>query len=197
MARVSSSGSAQDAALVRLAQRGDEAAFDRLVRHYRGILMAAACARTRDREAAQDLVQDVLIKAWRKLPTLNNPESFPAWLKAITINACLNWRRARPPAEHSAEVGPAETMAASRCNAVDEFLARDEWDAWGQALRAIPERNRLPFVLHVLGAYTYGEIAGLLGVSLTTIVGRIHRASMQLRRVITDREVAQHDERRK
>src|SRR5207245_3186280 len=60
----------REALLVRQAQAGDPAAFDRLAGHYRGSLLAHAFLRTGDMEAAEDLVQEVLTRAWQKLRDL-------------------------------------------------------------------------------------------------------------------------------
>jgi RNA polymerase sigma-70 factor (ECF subfamily) len=184
MPREPPSRSAQEADLVRLAQRGDRAAFDRLARRYRGILLAAAYARTRDRDEAEDLVQDVLAKTWDKLPTLRDPAAFPAWLNSTMINACRNWRRRRPWPAQLAEAHLPDNRRDRQPAPLEHFLAYEQRQVWGQALRAIPEQNRLPFVLHILGRYTCEEIAALLGLPLTTIEGRVHRARLQLRRLV-------------
>src|SRR4051794_2123989 len=84
------------AALVRQAQAGDARAFDRLARHYRGSLLAHAFMRTGDMEAAEDLVQEVLTRAWEKLPALQEPGAFVPWLRAIVANACRSWYRRTP-----------------------------------------------------------------------------------------------------
>src|SRR5947209_4814014 len=87
----------QVAMLVRRAQEGDRSAFDRLARHYRGSLLPHAFMRTGDMEAAEDMVQEVLTRAWQKLPALQEPAAFVPWLRAIIANACRSWyRRARP-----------------------------------------------------------------------------------------------------
>src|SRR4051812_14013444 len=73
---------------VQRAQRGDREAFDRLAGHYRASLLALAFFRTSNLEAAEDLVQEVLTRAWQKLPTLEEPASFAPWLRTIVANAC-------------------------------------------------------------------------------------------------------------
>ena len=77
--------------LVRQARAGDRAAFDRLAEQYRPALRAMAFLRTSDREAAQDLAQETLTRAWAALPTRREPGVFVPWLKRIAGNACLSW----------------------------------------------------------------------------------------------------------
>ena len=81
-------GEAPDVALVRLAQRGDAAAFDwlagaRIDRSYR-----LAVAILHSEPDARDAVQEAFVAAWRQLPKLRDPASFDAWLERIVVNAC-------------------------------------------------------------------------------------------------------------
>ena len=69
----SSAAYGADALLVRRALAGDHAAFDRLVAHYRPMLLLVAYTHTGERETAEDLVQEVLGNAWRRLVTLHIP----------------------------------------------------------------------------------------------------------------------------
>ena len=79
--------------LVKQAQAGDKAAFDRLARHYRAAVVAVTFSRVGNRDEAEDLAQEVLVKAREKLGELREPEAFPAWLKMIALNACRTWYR--------------------------------------------------------------------------------------------------------
>src|SRR5215210_1745657 len=99
---------------VQRAQRGDRGAFDRLARHYRPSLLALAFFRTSNREAAEDLVQEVLTRAWQKLPTLEEPASFAPWIRTIVANACHSWYRRSPPAADSLEAESEHPAVADR-----------------------------------------------------------------------------------
>jgi RNA polymerase sigma-70 factor, ECF subfamily len=173
--------------LVRRAQAGDRAAFDQLARHYRGSLLALAFLRTSDMEAAEDLVQDVLTRAWQKLPTLQEPTSFVTWLRTIVVNACRSWYRRSPPRPLSLEAGEAPLLHAARGQQpLERLLDRERQRELRQALVALPEANRLALMMHVWGDYSYKEIALFTGVELTTVEGRIHRAKRQLRQLMRD-----------
>jgi RNA polymerase sigma-70 factor (ECF subfamily) len=67
---------------------------------------------------------------------------------------------------------------------LDGLLARERRDLWKRALLALPPDNRLPLIMHVWGRQSYQEIACQLDVPVSTIEGRIHRAKMQLRRLL-------------
>lgn len=74
--------------LVEQAQRGDHDAFSVLARATIGRLDAAARLILRDPDRAQDAVQETLVRCWRDLPTLRDPDRFDAWLNRLFLNAC-------------------------------------------------------------------------------------------------------------
>jgi RNA polymerase sigma-70 factor (ECF subfamily) len=176
-----------EAALVRRARGGDRSAFDRLARHHRASLLAVAFLRTSDLEAAEDLVQEVLTRAWRKLPDLQEPAAFVPWLRTILANACRDWyRRARPepvPLEAEAEYPRVDDR---HPQPLDALLAREQQRSLRRALVALPVANRVALLMHVWGDYSYHEIASFTGVPVTTVEGRIHRARRQLRCLLRD-----------
>ena len=81
--------------LVERAGGGDHDAFEELVYHAVARLDAAARLILRDSELARDAVQDALMRAWRDLPGLRDPERFDAWLHRLTVNASLDLIRRR------------------------------------------------------------------------------------------------------
>jgi RNA polymerase sigma-70 factor (ECF subfamily) len=182
--RVSEKG---EPALVRRARAGDRAAFDGLARHHRASLLAVAFLRTSDVEAAEDLVQEVLTRAWQKLPDLREPAAFVPWLRTILANACRSWyRRARPESMSLDAEADHRRLADLRPQPLQALLAREQQRSLRQALVALPVANRVALLMHVWGDYSYEEIAVFTEVPVTTVEGRIHRARRQLRRLLRD-----------
>ncbi|MHB9110015.1 MAG: RNA polymerase sigma factor [Armatimonadota bacterium] len=175
-------GDETDSELVRRAQGGERGAFDCLAARYRGMARAMAFLRTRDDEAAEDLAQEALAKAWEKLPSLQEPGAFRGWLQVIVINACRNWSRGRQWPESLDDLPEPPPDPAP--GPLDGLLARERRELWRKALLALPEANRLPLIMHVRGGQSYEEIARQLDVPVSTIEGRIHRARLQLRRLL-------------
>jgi len=179
--------------LVRRAQGGDRAAFDRLTRGYRGMVLAVAFARLHDREEAEDLAQDILLRAWSKLPTLKDPALFPAWLKTIALRTALNRATRRPPTPVSLdEVAETRAVAAREGDPLARCLTQEHQREMYAALGGLPPDNRLTLVLHVCEGLSCPELAALFGVPLTTIEGRVHRAKAQLRRLLGEEAFARH-----
>ena len=89
--------------LVERAQRGDHAAFDALATAAYSRLYAIAARILRDPYAAEDAVQDALVRAWRDLRAVRDPERFDAWLHRLLVHACADeGRKAKEKGDHPA-----------------------------------------------------------------------------------------------
>lgn len=177
------------------AQGGDRAAFDRLLKRYRGLVLATAYARVHDHEEAEDLAQDIAMRAWLKLPTLKDAALFAAWLKTIALRTALNRQQRRPPTPLSLdEVSEARVCASHEGDPLARCLTGEHQRTLYAALATLPMLSRVAVVLHICEGYTCVELAALLAAPLTTIEGRVHRAKAQLRRVLSD-EVYHHHEK--
>jgi RNA polymerase sigma-70 factor (ECF subfamily) len=171
--------------IVKLAQTGNRDAFAQLASHYRVWLLAMAFMRTSDHDVAEDLVQEVFIRAWEKLPSLKNPEAFTGWLRRIMINACSTWYRGQEngmlPFEEIQEVAPTSTEP------VNIIVAHEQQRALREALLSLAPDNRLALLMHIWGNYSYADIARLLDIPESTVDGRIYRSKQQMRRLLQNK----------
>jgi RNA polymerase sigma factor (sigma-70 family) len=158
--------------LVGRAQGGDAEAYTELVRRFQDAVYATAYQTVLDADVARDIAQETFVRAYQALARLRRPESFPAWIVRICRNLATDWlrrpeRRWVPLDEASpAESDPAATAAAR--------------DMVNRALAALPNDSRLALALFLVDGYTYSEVAGLTGVPVTTVKGRIERARRRL-----------------
>jgi RNA polymerase sigma-70 factor (ECF subfamily) len=163
---------------IRRAQAGNVDAFEQLYREHAGRIYAL-CLRLKagDVSDATELMQDVFIKAWRRLETFRGDCAFGSWLHRLAVNTMLE--NARGDRRRIARVLPMEDTSgletAARSTGVD--LKMDMEDA----IASLPKGARLAFVLHDVEGYQHQEIAEQLGVSVGTIKAQLHRARRLLR----------------
>ena len=167
--------------LVEQARGGDHDAFAVLVRGAIARLDAAARLILRDRELARDAVQDAMIRAWRDLPGLRDPDRFDAWLHRLTVHACLDLARRRKRRVHEVELTP---MAPPfEADATAEVANRELLDA---ALRRLDPEWRAVVVLHYFLGMQLPDVAAELHIPLGTAKSRLHRSLGVMRTTIVE-----------
>jgi len=119
-------------------------------------------------EDCRDAMQEAALKAWEKRFTLREPQYFATWLTRILINECRNIQRKRK------RIVPIDEMMFPAVPAHDPTLMI--------VLHNLPEKLRLPLVMHVIEGMTYEEISRTLRLPRSTITGRIQRAKQQLKK---------------
>jgi RNA polymerase sigma-70 factor (ECF subfamily) len=173
--------------IVQLACMGDRAAFDQLVHHCRPFLLALTFLRTRSLVDAEDLVQEILLRVWQKLPALRQHGRLLPWMKAIAANTCSTWCRRRPAQTTSLDTESVCLLLADSAPKPQEILfSHEKQRELHRALLRLPQANRLALLMHVWGDYSYSEIAAITEVEVTTVEGRIYRAKRQMRILLRD-----------
>jgi RNA polymerase sigma-70 factor (ECF subfamily) len=166
--------------LVERAGRGDHDAFTVLATAVAGRLDAAARLILRDPELARDAVQNTLIRAWRDLPGLRDPDRFDAWLHRLLINASLDEARRRR--RRVVEFAITDLDIPDRGDAARDVADRDLVE---RALVRLDPAHRALVVMHYYFGYPLPEAASSLGISLPAAKARLHRAMQGLRRSMT------------
>jgi RNA polymerase sigma-70 factor (ECF subfamily) len=161
---------------VQKAAEGDHAAFERLYREHVGRIYAL-CVRMVDEDSADDLTQEVFIRAWRKLETFKGQAQFGTWLHRLAVNHVLS-RRATQRKREARHVGGDGLM--SRVIAPKRRSSGHALDIEG-AIHQLPSRARDVFVLYDVEGYSHDEIASSLGVTVGTSKSQLHRARMLMR----------------
>jgi RNA polymerase sigma-70 factor (ECF subfamily) len=162
--------------IVERAREGDHDAFAVLAGGAISRLDSAAWLILRDVGQAQDAVQNALVRAWRDLPTLRDPDRFDAWLHRLLVRACID--EARRVRRHRIDVEPAsfEIPVVGRMEA--ELANRDQIERG--FVRLAPEM-RAVIVLHHYLEMPLPDVAAALGIPVGTAKSRLHRALAQLR----------------
>jgi RNA polymerase sigma-70 factor (ECF subfamily) len=161
---------------VEQAQRGDHGAFERLAGTVAPGLDVVARLITRDPERAKDAVQETLVRAWRDLPTLRDPDRFEAWLRRLLVHSCMDvLRRVR---RWSVEV---ELIDIHHTDDGDFATRVADRDAIERAFGALDTDLRAIVVLHYYLGLALPDVADSMGIPVGTAKSRLHRALRELR----------------
>jgi RNA polymerase sigma-70 factor (ECF subfamily) len=167
--------------LVERARHGDHEAFTAIVDLTVARLDAAARLILRDPELARDAVQESLIRAWRDLPGLRDPDRLDAWLHRLIVNACLDIARRRQRRPIEVEIIDLDRPAASDISS--DVANRQVLD---EALRRLDPPHRAVVVLHYFLGMPVPDVAKAIGIPVGTAKSRLHYALATMRDDLTD-----------
>ena len=191
--------SSDESALIGEARNGSAAAFEELVRRYDRSVLRLALSIVRSQEDARDIYQEALLKAFRSIRSFRNECAFKTWLFRIVTNLCLDRARrdgARQPEPHGRPAGPEEgrgpggesLVVDTRPGADPERMlaAAETRRRVGEALRALPARERLVFELRHDQGMRLAAVAEILETTEETVRNCLYRAHQRLREALVD-----------
>jgi RNA polymerase sigma-70 factor (ECF subfamily) len=169
-------------AAIEACKRGEREAFDQLVvRHQRGVYRL--CYRyVNNHEDANDLTQEVFLRAWRAIGRFRGRSAFSTWLYRIGVNACLNFRAARrPPAQELPE-----TIAHPGIGAAERVESDEQSRRVREAVGRLPEKQRATLILKIYHELTHQEVAQILGSTVGTVKANLFHALGNLRKLVAE-----------
>lgn len=169
-----------ESADVTAATAGDRRAFERLYRLHGQRIFALCLRMSGERGVAEELVQDVFVRAWQKLDTFRGDAAFSTWLHRVAVNIVLS-RRKQDGVRRDRTVQDDDTVAAAPARTVS-IAERVDLEA---AIAGLPQGARRIFVLHDVEGYTHEEIGDLLGITSGGSKAQLHRARMLLREALS------------
>ena len=173
-----------DATLIAAARNGDERAFARLVDRYKAVVFAMIVAIIRDFTGAQDLAQEVFLRAWFGLGELENAASFSGWLQTIARNRArshLAWSNRQPPREEL----PLDLADAA--DLPDRTVEKAEQRKLVlTTLDALSEGSRQILLLHYIEELNTPKIARQLGITQAAVRQRLNRARRQMQEKVEE-----------
>jgi RNA polymerase sigma-70 factor (ECF subfamily) len=171
-----------DADDVALAAAGDRAAFERLYRTHVNRVFAVCARMAADRAMAEELTQDVFVRAWSKLSLYRGESAFTTWLHRLAVNVVLNARKTegRTRSRFGGESHEVDALPHARASGWSPGTAVD----LEAAIAGLPPGARQVFVLHDVEGYKHEEIAEMLGITAGGSKAQLHRARLLLREAL-------------
>jgi len=160
---------------VALAQAGDAQAFERLYRQHVPRIHSLVRRMVGGDADAEELVQDVFVRAWQRLGTFRGEAAFGTWLHRLAVNLVLNWVKGSARDRWLVEGDTMVELAPARTGRPEVRMDLEE------AIGKLPPGARQIFVLHDVEGFRHEEIADRLGVTSGTSKAQLHRARMLLR----------------
>jgi RNA polymerase sigma-70 factor (ECF subfamily) len=174
---------AEDRELVRRAQAQDKEAFEELIRRHQHRVFAVAGGILRRREDAEDIAQQVFVKAYFSLKRFDQRAAFSTWLYKITVNECwdlLRKRKVRPlvyesdlSEEQARQFGATDERASEEPDISEKLVARQRVQI---LMAGLDERDRTMLILKEVEGFAVEEIAEILGLNANTVKVRLFRA---------------------
>jgi RNA polymerase sigma-70 factor (ECF subfamily) len=164
---------------VRQAQRGDQAAFEQIIGAAYDRLYSIAYRILRERGAAEDATQDAVVRCWRDLRGLRDPDRFEAWLHRLLVNACRDIVR-RDQRRAQEFLGTGVDAPASG----DDYGRLADHDELERAFVRLPADQRIALVLTHYVGYTAPELALILNVPAGTVYSRLHYGARAMREAL-------------
>jgi len=158
----------------RAAIHGDREAFEMIIRTHSRPLFAIAYGILQNREEAEDVVQDSLIKAWKMRWRVRDPEKFPAWISIIARHRAHDAFRKRRSLAITHE-----TIERSECDTPDTMVMDQQLHS---ALATLPELHRAALTLRYFEEMDYRTIENTLGLTNGSLRGILGRALASLRK---------------
>lgn len=178
--------------LVRRAMKGNEPAFEALVRMYERQVFAYAYRLLSNHQDAEEVTQDVFVKLWRTLGSFRWESSFSTWILVITRNTATDllrrrdegtdplWREGAEGEEYGVPIADASTDS----NPEEAYLQKERVATVRRAIDALPSDFRDILCLRELQGLSYSEIAEVLSLEEGTVKSRINRARAALKKIL-------------
>ena len=166
--------------LVARSQEGDQQAFGQLVEEFQPLVMAVAQRRLRNQAEAEEIAQDVMLQAYRKLSQLRDPQRFVGWLRQIASRLATN-RAIRRAAESTQHVELIDQFQSNGSVPLDDLLHHERVDRMRGGLDRLRELDRRTLIAFYFEGRSLKEMSADFDSPVGTIKRRLHTARSRLR----------------
>jgi RNA polymerase sigma-70 factor (ECF subfamily) len=174
--------SAQLVSLVNQAREGNRSAFAQLADRFHEDIFRLVFYRIRSKVDAEDITQDVFLKAFQKISSVKDAAKFRGWLFSITLNRIRDFQRKKrfrsffKTEDENIESHPTEKADSDQPEALEHVIRKDFWRQIGLILKKLPNMEREVFLLRFFDHLSLKEIAGVLKKNESTVKTHLYRA---------------------
>jgi RNA polymerase sigma-70 factor (ECF subfamily) len=170
----------EDAGLVEKVRAGELDAFETIYRRHSAAIFGLALRMLRNRADAEDLLQEIFLHAYDRLPSFEGRSAFGTWLYRLGVNRCLDHLRSRGAREQTRNepLDPARTEGSA-------VVPASRGIELERAIVELPPSSRAAFLLHDVAGYDHKEVGEILGVAAGTSKSLVHRARLKLREMLS------------
>ena len=180
--------------LIRKAKQGDMLAFGELILKHEKIVYNLALRMMNHSEDAQDIAQEVFLKAYRSLANFDERSAFSTWLYRLTTNVCIDFLRSRKRHDALSLTTEEEEDRIQELEISDEAPLPEEQLLYGEqkaqiraAMAQLDEEARTILALRVVEDLPYEQIAEVLDLNTGTVKSRLARARMKLKKILEEK----------
>jgi len=175
----------------RRAQEGDRDAFQVLIERYEGMVFELTHQYGDSPEDAEDLAQDIFLRAYRRIEDLRSPDRFSSWLYGIALNRCRDYaknvRRETYAFSRTESQDETSVIADSQPAQDEQLLAEERGARLWEVLEELSSTYATPFLLKYRDGLSYKAMSKRMDVSVSALKVRVHRARKKLRSLIEER----------
>ncbi len=168
----------EDDELVERARRGEMEAFEALYRRHSPNVFGLALRMLQNRADAEDMLQEIFLQAYDRLPGFEGRSAFGTWLYRLSVNRCLDHLRSRGAKEQSRNEPLTPELPGRASNPGLRGLELE------RAIGELPPSSRAAFLLHHVAGFDHKEVGEMLGIAVGTSKSLVHRARTRLKEVL-------------
>lgn len=169
-----------DTELVKSVQKGDRAAFKTLYEMYAGRIYALTIRMTANSSAADDILQDIFIRAWEKVGTFKFKSAFYTWLHRLAVNVIIRKsQKLKKEGQRESTIEVEDMYKKQGLKKTDSIENRIDCE---RALLNLPDQARKIFVLYEMEGYTHEQIGKIAGISIGASKAHLSRARSLLKK---------------
>lgn len=173
--------------LVRRSREGDSQSMGLLYEQFKGRMFSLAYRYTYNAAAAEDLLQDIFIRVFTHIETLDKDEAFAGWMYRIAVNTCLSYLRSNKKVlQQAVPLSSIEYTVGEDTQNVSEKMLEKPLE---EAIQSLPTKLKSVFLLHDVQGYKHREIAQMLGCTVGTSKSQLFKARMKIRSKIEKKQL--------